>query len=157
MGIIVDAARRERASLWASLIVEIVPMFRDGGTLRNQEALWLSEWLATQGRGDLEIDDVQCVQVPRDWAATVLGGHHENASRALRALQEVGILSLVHKGIKGHASLYCVNPLPELKGDTLTYHEGNCEVKYPHTLEKYPHTLGEIPSHQDSVTWGDTT
>lgn len=157
MRLIVDAVRAERASLWVDLLVELVPLFRDGETLRLVEAGWLADWLKAAGRDDLEPRDVQTVQVPRDWAASVLGGHAENASRALRALQVAGIITMIHKGIKGHASLYCVNPLPVARSPSLTSGAGDCEGKYPHTSQEYPHTLGEIPSHQDSVTWGDTT
>ena len=137
MRIIMDAAIRERTSLWAVLLPRVVPQFKDGDMLKRVEAGWLADWLASKGRDDLELGDVQTVQIPRDWAAEKLGGHAENASRALRALQEVGILTLVHKGIKGHASLYCVNPLPAVRGPNLTYDTGMCEGKYPHTSQGY--------------------
>ena len=39
------------------------------------------------------------------------------AVRAIRALREIGVLRLVHKGIKGHSSLYAVMPLPPLQSD----------------------------------------
>lgn len=157
MRLIIEAVRIERATLWADLIVNIVPLFRDGDTLRQTEALWLADWLKTIGREDLDLEEVQTVQVPRDWAAGVLGGHAQSATRALQAIQVSGVLTLINKGIKGHASLYCVNPLPAPRIQTLTTHTCKCDGKYPHTLGKYPHTLEEIPSHHNSVTWEDTT
>lgn len=123
MSIIMEAAKRERASAWVKLMAEIVPLFRDGDTLSRIEAGWLAEWLNDIGRTDLKPEDVQTVQIPRDWAADVLGGYSMSASRALRAMQVAGILTLIRKGQKGHASLYCVNPLPEAAGDALTGHE----------------------------------
>ena len=130
-----DAMRREKASLWATLFAELVPFFRDGDTLRPVEAGWLGDWLAILGREDLRPEDVQTVQVPRDWAAKVLGGHPQNATRALTAIQVAGILSPIHEGKKGHATFYCVNPLPGVGGHALTYDEGKCEGEYPHTSE----------------------
>lgn len=157
MRIIIDAAKAGRARKWLDLLPHIVPQFKDGDTLKRVEAEWLADWLAEEGRADLELEDVQTVQIPRDWAAEALGGHAESASRALTTLQVAGILTPVHKGIKGHASLYCVNPLPAARGPTLTYDTAKCEGKYPHTSQGYPHTSSEMPSHHDSMSWGDTT
>lgn len=157
MRLLNGAMRREKASLWAALFAELVPFFRDGDTLRPIEAAWLADWLEETGCGDLQPEDVQTVQVPRDWAAKVLGGHPQNATRALQDLQTTGMLTPIHKGIKGHATLYCVNPLPKAGSHTLTHDEGKCEGKYPHTSDEYPHTSSDIPSHQDSATWGDAT
>ena len=55
---------------------------------------------------------MQVVQLSRGQAAGMLDGRDSTAERAIRGLQEVGVLTLVHKGVKGHSSLYCVNPLP---------------------------------------------
>lgn len=155
MSLITEAAKASRAKGWLDILPHIVPMFRDGDTLPHVESAWLSEWLASQGRGDLAPSDVQTVQLPRARMAELLGDHPERVSRALCALQVSGILTLVHKGKKGHASLYCVNPLPEPEegafaaraGDTVTLHTGDCERKYSHTSTKYSHTSGEIQSH----------
>lgn len=145
MALILDALCLERARSWHKLVPEMVVLFRDGDSLRPVEAEWLADWLACMGRDDLEPSDVQVVQISRDWAAEALGGHQMSASRALRTLQVAGVLTPIHKGIKGHASLYCVNPLPGGRGDYLTRHTGSCEGKYPNTLEKYPNTLAQIP------------
>ena len=68
MRIIMDAAIRERTSLWAVLLPRVVPQFKDGDMLKRVEAGWLADWLARKGRDDLELGDVQTVQIPRDCA-----------------------------------------------------------------------------------------
>lgn len=124
MSLIVDAVKSSRARSWLDLIPPIVTMFRDGDSLGAVETAWLCDWLAYMNREDLEPADVQTVQIPRDWAADVLGGHPESASRALRALQVSGIIAPIHGGIKGHATLYCVNPLPPVRSPAVTRDTG---------------------------------
>lgn len=130
---ILDASRNTKSSLWVALTPDIVSLFRDGDTLRAVEHSWVVEWLKEIGREDLEPEDVQTVQIPRDWAAKMLGGHQQNASRALRELTTLGILTPIHKGIKDHATLYCVNPLPSPNSQNLTWYAEDCEGIYPHT------------------------
>lgn len=128
MSLILDATRISRSTVWLDLMPKVVTLFKDGDALRPVEAGWLAEWMAGIGRDDLDPGDVQTVQIPRSWAAEVLG-HDERASRALQALQVAGILTPIRKGIKGHASLYCVNPLPSVRGPTPTHGTGECGWK----------------------------
>lgn len=113
MQIIMEAtlmARRD--ALWARLMPDIVTKFKDGDRLEQIESEWLEKWLDEQQREDLKPANVQTVQIPRDWIVKKLGGGDRSAERTIRHLQQIGLLQLIHTGIKGHASLYCVMPLP---------------------------------------------
>lgn len=113
MRIIMEAAlMARRDALWARLMPDIVTQFKDGDRLELTESEWLDEWLTELKRDDLTPADVQTAQIPRDWVAEKLNGRDQSAERAIRHLQQIGLLQLIHKGIKGHASLYCVMPLP---------------------------------------------
>ncbi|WP_217969014.1 hypothetical protein [Adlercreutzia caecimuris] len=101
-----------RDALWPRLLAPLCSIVRDGGSVGSVEQGWIRDWLDRRGRGDLEFWDVQVVQLSRGQAAGMLDGRDSTAERAIRGLQEVGVLTLVHKGVKGHSSLYCVNPLP---------------------------------------------
>lgn len=124
MAIIVAAASAERRdAVWPRLLAPMCYMVRGASGLGEVEAEWLERWLLFDaGRGDLGPHDVQTVQMSIADAALALGYGGVPVSdvvavRALRALQEVGILRLVHKGVKGHSSLYAVMPLPPADGD----------------------------------------
>lgn len=113
MQIIMEAAlMARRDALWARLMPDIVTKFKDGDRLEQIESEWLEKWIDEQQREDLKPANVQTVQIPRDWVAKKLSGRDQSAERAIRHLQQIGLLKLIHKGIKGHASLYCVMPLP---------------------------------------------
>lgn len=107
------AAMGRRNAVWPRLWPHVVGVIKGGADLRVKETLWLQDYLAGCGRFDLGPEDVQTVQVPRDWAASMLDGRDETAGRAIRQLQEVGLLDLAHKGERGHSSLYVVLPLPD--------------------------------------------
>ncbi|WP_417004272.1 hypothetical protein [Adlercreutzia equolifaciens] len=92
-------------------------IIKSGDSLHGKELTALHDYLVASGRFDLTASDVQVVQFSRDWAASVLGGHDQRASRAIRQLQEIGLLELVAKGEKGHASVYAVQPLPPEEPD----------------------------------------
>lgn len=103
-------ARRD--ALWVRLLPDIVTRFTDGDRLEQTESEWLKSWLEAQRRDDLTPAVIQTIQIPRDWVASKLGGSDRSAERTIRSLQEIGLIQLIHKGIKGHASLYCVMPFP---------------------------------------------
>lgn len=106
------AASGRRNAVWPRLWPDVVGKVKSGDALRGTETLWLHDYLIAKGRFDLAEDDVQTVQIPRDWAAGLLGGDR-GAERAIRQLQEIGLIEKVHGGIKGHAALFVVMPLPD--------------------------------------------
>lgn len=108
-------ASRKNAT-WARLWPEVVGIVKSGDSLHGKELAALHDYLVGCGRFDLTASDVQAVQLPRDWAASVLG-HDQRAARAIAQLQEIGLLELVAKGEKGHASVYAVQPLPPEEPD----------------------------------------
>lgn len=101
-----------RDALWPRLLAPMCSIVKDGGALGLTEQRWMEEWLDSWCAYDLEAWDLQVVQLSRAQAAAMLDGRDATAERALRGLQEVGVLTLIHKGVKGHSSLYCVNPVP---------------------------------------------
>lgn len=96
---------------WAKLWPDIVEMFTDGNRLAQTEEEWLEEWLKESGFEDIDLEDVQTVQLSLDWMADQLNSKN-GAVLALRKLQNIGLIQLIHKGKKGHSSLYCVRPFP---------------------------------------------
>lgn len=109
---IMAAMNGRRNATWPHLWPEVVGIVKGGDRLHGKELTALHDYLVACGRFGLTASDVQVVQFSRDWAASVLGGHDQRASRAIRQLQEIGLLELVAKGEKGHASVYAVQPLP---------------------------------------------
>lgn len=109
------ACASRKNAVWPRLWPHIVGKIKSGDTLYGKEEIWLHDYLVALGRFELVPGNVQTVQVPRDWAAKVLGGRDASAERAIRQLREIGLIDLVHKGEKGHASLYAVLPLPDPK------------------------------------------
>ena len=109
---IMAAMNGRRNATWPHLWPEVVGIVKGGDSLHSKELTALHDYLVACGRFDLTASGVQVVQFSRDWAASVLGGHDQRASRAIRQLQEIGLLELVAKGEKGHASVYAVQPLP---------------------------------------------
>lgn len=103
-------ASRKNAT-WARLWPEVVGIVKSGDSLHRKELTALHDYLVSCGRFDLTASDVQAVQLSHDWAADALG-HAQSAKRAIAQLQEIGLLELVFKGEKGHASVYAVMPLP---------------------------------------------
>lgn len=101
-----------RNAAWARLWPYLVGKIKSGADLRGKEGVWLHDYLIACGLFEVELEEVQTVQIPRDWAAHVLGGNDSSAGRAIRQLQEIGLLELVHKGEPNHAGLYAVMPLP---------------------------------------------
>lgn len=126
MEIIVPAIAAERRdAVWPRLLAPMCSLVRGSGKLGEVESEWLERWLLYEsGRGDLCPQDVQTVQMSIADAALALGYGGVPvadvvAVRAIRALQEVGVLRLVHKGVKGHSSLYAVMPLPPPEGQEI--------------------------------------
>ena len=114
---IMAAMNGRRNATWPHLWPEVVGIVKGGDSLHGKELTALHDYLVASGRFDLTDSDVQVVQFSRDWAASVLGGHDQRASRAIRQLQEIGLLELAAKGEKGHASGYAVMPLPPEEPD----------------------------------------
>lgn len=104
-------ARRD--ALWPRLLAPMCAMVRNGSQLGETEAAWLADWMEERGFGGADPRHVQVVQLSRSDAAALLDGEDRSAGRAIRALQEIGLLTLVHKGVKGHSALFCVNPPPK--------------------------------------------
>lgn len=107
-------ARRD--AVWPRLLGPLCSIVRPAKDTGDTEQGWLAEWLVGQGRGDLDPAEVQVAQISRDWAAKVLDGQDKSAGRAISAMEDIGLVTLVHKGVRGHSSLYVVNPLPEPLG-----------------------------------------
>lgn len=103
-----------RDALWPRLLAPLCSKVRDGGSVGDTEQLWIGRWLDSMGLYGVNPDEVQVVQLSRGEAAAMLDGRDASAERAVRGLQEVGVLTLIHRGVKGHSSLYCVNPAPGL-------------------------------------------
>ncbi len=115
--IAMEAALASRINAaWATLWPEVVGRIQSGDLLKGSDLAALHDYLVSCGRFDLTASDVQAVLLPHDWAASVLG-HPQSASRAIRQLQEIGLLDLVKKGRKGSASLFAVMPLPPEEPD----------------------------------------
>lgn len=106
-------AGERRDATWFALWPDVVDIVRSGDALGDVEAAWLDGYISAKGRPDLCGADVQTAQIPRDWAASVLSAGDRGAERAIRGLQDVGLLEKVHGGIRGHAALFAVMPLPE--------------------------------------------
>ena len=107
-----EAASKERVNaVWPRLWPDVVGIVKSGDSLHGKELAALHDYLVGCGRFDLTASDVQVVQLSHKWASDVLG-HPQSATRAIRQLQEVGILELVAKGTKGSATIYAVKPLP---------------------------------------------
>lgn len=110
--IAMEAASKERVNaVWPRLWPDVVGIVKSGDSLHGKELAALHDYLVGCGRFDLTASDVQVVQLSHKWASDVLG-HPQSATRAIRQLQEVGILELVAKGTKGSATIYAVKPLP---------------------------------------------
>lgn len=110
--IAMEAASKERVNaVWPRLWPDVVGIVKSGDSLHGKELAALHDYLVSCGRFDLTASDVQVVQLSHKWASDVLG-HPQSATRAIRQLQEVGILELVAKGTKGSATIYAVKPLP---------------------------------------------
>lgn len=101
-----------RDALWPRLLAPLCSIVKDGGQVGDLEQVWIGRWLVGQGLYDVYPDEVQVVQLSRAQAAAMLDGRDVTAERAISGLMEVGVLTLIHKGQKGHSSLYCVNPGP---------------------------------------------
>lgn len=106
------ASLGRRNAVWPRLWPHVVGATRTGDTLAGREAEWLAAYLAAPGRAGIGPDEVQTVQLPRDWARAVLKGSDACAGRAIEQLMNVGLLDLVHRGEPNHAGLYAVMPLP---------------------------------------------
>lgn len=104
------ASRGRRNSAWTRLWPHLVGKIKSGDALRGKEGVWLHDYLIACGLFEVDLDEVQTVQVPHDWAASILGSP-TSAIRAIRELQEIGLLELVHRGEPSHAGLYVVMPL----------------------------------------------
>ena len=89
---IMAAMNGRRNATWPHLWPEVVGIVKGGDSLHGKELTALHDYLVASGRFDLTASDVQVVQFSRDWAASVLGGHDQRASRAIRQLQEIGLL-----------------------------------------------------------------
>lgn len=112
-----EAASKERTNaVWPRLWPDVVGIVKSGDSLHGKELTALHDYLVGCGRFDLTASDVQVVQLSHKWASDVLG-HPQSATRAIRQLQEVGILELVAKGTKGSATIYAVKPLPPEETD----------------------------------------
>lgn len=110
--IAMEAASKERTNaVWPRLWPDVVGIVKSGDSLHGKELTALHDYLVGCGRFDLTASDVQVVQLSHKWASDALG-HTQSATRAIRQLQEVGILELVAKGTKGSATIYAVKPLP---------------------------------------------
>nr|DAF54552.1 MAG TPA: hypothetical protein [Siphoviridae sp. ctWf32] len=115
MGIIAGALLMERRdALWPRLLMPLCSIVRDADALPDKEALWLFDWMKATGRPTVPFDDFQVVQISREWVAGLLDGRDTTANRAISGLVEIGLLTPVHRGVKGHASLYVVNPPPPI-------------------------------------------
>ncbi len=115
--IAMEAASKERTNaVWPRLWPDVVGIVKSGDNLHGKELTALHDYLVGCGRFDLTASDVQVVQLSHKWASDVLG-HPQSATRAIRQLQEVGILELVAKGTKGSATIYAVKPLPAEETD----------------------------------------
>ena len=101
-----------RDALWPRLLAPLCSMVRDGEAVGPLEQAWIARWLDSMCLYDVEVGEVQVVQLSRAQVAAMLDGRDASAERAIRGLQEVGVLELVHRGVKGHSSLYCVLPVP---------------------------------------------
>lgn len=110
--IVQSALLARRNALWARLVPHVVPMFKDGSRLPPIEAGWLQEWMGANGHDGLAPADFQVVQISRAEAAALLGGGDREAERSIRGLEQIGLLQVIHKGVKGHSTLYVVRPLP---------------------------------------------
>ncbi len=104
-----------RNATWPRLWPEVVGIIKSGSDLSGTEALWLEDYLDARGLFEVSLEEVQTAQIPRDWAASILSAGDRGAERAIRELQEIGLLEKAHDGIKGHASLFVVMPLPPEK------------------------------------------
>lgn len=113
---IMAAMNGRRNATWPHLWPEVVGIVKGGDSLHGKELTALHDYLVASGRFDLTASDVQVAQLPHDWAEAVLG-HAQRAKRAIAQLQEIGLLELVAKGEKGHASVYAVMPLPPEEPD----------------------------------------
>ena len=93
--IAMEAALASRINAaWATLWPEVVGRIQSGDLLKGSDLAALHDYLVSCGRFDLTASDVQAVLLPHDWAASVLG-HPQSASRAIRQLQEIGLIALV--------------------------------------------------------------
>lgn len=101
-----------RDALWPRLLAPLCSIVKDGGQVGELEQLWIGRWLDERGLYEVNPDEVQVVQLSRAQAAAMLDGRDATAERAISGLMEVGVLTLIHRGVKGHSSLYCVNPGP---------------------------------------------
>lgn len=104
------ASRRNAG--WAKIWPDVIALFKDGDRLCQTEQEWLQEWMQSQSMEGIRPSEIQTVQLARDEVARMLGGNDRSADLALRSLQTIGLLQLIRKGKRGHASLYCVLPLP---------------------------------------------
>lgn len=92
---------------WARLMVYLTDKITEGGRLGEVESQWLSEWMDREGVKNP--DTVLTVQISRAQVSRELfNGHSQTTARAIEKLVELGILSPIRTGYKGHGSLYFV-------------------------------------------------
>ena len=127
---------------WVRLFSSVVSFVKTGDRLEAVEATWLGSWLSERGMGGADPSEVYTVQIPIDWAAAeFFDGHPQSVQRAIDGLVENGVLSVVRKGTRGHATLYCVMPPPS--------HPANGDVRVTALWKT------RIPSHSrlDTLTF----
>lgn len=132
------------------LFIWLMTYAKSGDRLKGKEAAELNSWLA-ENAPNIEPKDVQIVQFSYKHAANdVFNGQNNAAVRQVERLTKEGIIHLVSKGSRGHASLYLVC-------NKYTLCVPNNQVdKYTSNTEKV-HIRGEIGTHPDAVTSGDET
>lgn len=104
MGRLLEACGKQ-GRRWARLLVYLTDKTTTGERLDSVEARWLSDWMEERGvpSGTTAI----VVQLSSDQVARdVFGGHKQSAVSAVGSLVADGLIEVVHKGIKGHGTLY---------------------------------------------------
>lgn len=132
------------------LFIWMMQYAKCGERLKGKEAAELNSWLVENAPG-IEPKDVQTVQFSYSQAAReVFSGQNNAAVRQVERLTKEGVIELISKGSRGHASLYLV-------GNKYTLCVPNSKVnKYTSSTEKV-HIEGEISTHAEPVTSGDKT
>lgn len=135
---------------YSRLLLWAIPRFKDGSRLDEIETEWLIEWLGVVSEQS-NLEEIQTVQFSNNEAAeAIFNGHPQSVQNAIKVLLEKAIFKRVRNGIKGHASLYVVMPLPEMGS----------------SLELTPNTTNRVKPRVDPIStngvksdskWGQMT
>lgn len=129
-----------------------------GDWLEQIEFEWLEAWLTERGFDDPK--SAICVQITLSQLGDdVFNGSKTGARRAVDSLVDSGVLTLVHKGFKGHGSLYLLGLRGYTNSRDFVYQSNGGRVHKSegrvHKSEELVHKSEELVHIETPVTCGN--